>query len=38
MPNTSVHFPTGVLEKLDELSRATGQSRNRLISSRRARR
>ena len=31
MPNTSVHFPDGILEQLDELAHQQGISRNRLI-------
>lgn len=31
MPNTSVHFPEGLLEELDRLAEDRGVSRNRVI-------
>ena len=31
MASTSVHFPADLLERLDQLARETGLSRNRLI-------
>jgi hypothetical protein len=31
MPNTSVHFPEGLLDELDRLAEERGVSRNRLI-------
>jgi hypothetical protein len=31
MPNTSVHFPDGLLEEMDRLAAERGMSRNRLI-------
>ena len=31
MPNTSVHFPESLLERLDRIAKEQGKSRNRLI-------
>lgn len=31
MASTSIHFPKGLLERLDELAREQGTSRNRLV-------
>ena len=31
MPNTSVHFPEGMLEQLEQLAEQRGVSRNRVI-------